>query len=204
MEVKQIPSKQSYDLILNKHYAHRIPSISYAYGLFEEEELIGVCTFGTPASPPLLKGVCGEQYKGIVKELNRLVLRYNRPNEASFLISQAIKLLPRPLILVSYADTEQDHVGIVYQATNWIYTGLSAKRTDWKIKGQEHLHGATIADKSRGQKNRVEYMQQTYGESFYLKERPRKHRYVMFLGSKVEKKRMLKSLKYPIKNYPKK
>lgn len=203
LTVKQIERKDTLDLILNVHYAKRIPSISYAYGLFENDELIGVCTYGTPASSALLKGICGIKYKSIVKELNRLVLRNNKKNEASFLISQSLKLLPRPLIVVSYADTEQNHVGIVYQATNWLYTGLSAKRTDWKIKGEEHLHGATIADRSRGQVNRVQFMKDTYGDKFYLKERPRKHRYVMLLGSKVEIKRMRRALKYPVLPYPK-
>lgn len=203
MEVRKVTTKECHDLILNVHYARRLPSISYAYGLFDGDEMIGCCTYGTPASSSLLRGVCGDEYKGIVKELNRLVLRYNRPNEASLLISQSLKLLPQPMIVVSYADTQQNHIGIVYQATNWLYTGLSAKRTDWKIRGEEHLHGATIADRSRGQKNRAEYMRSIYGDRFYLADRPRKHRYIMFLGSKVERKRMKKELKYKIQNYPK-
>lgn len=203
MEVRKVETKMCDDLILNVHYAHRKPSISFAYGLFENNELIGCCTYGTPASSSLLKGVCGVEYKGIVKELNRLVLKYNRKNEASFLISQSLKLLPKPLIIVSYADTEQGHNGIVYQASSFLYTGLSAKRTDWKIKGMEHLHGATIADMSRGKENRAKYMREKFGEDFYLKERSRKHRYIKFLGSKVERKKMLKALNYQIQEYPK-
>jgi len=49
-------------------------------------------------------------------------------------------------VVVSYADTSQNHHGYIYQATNWIYTGLSAKRPDYKIKGLEHLHSASITD----------------------------------------------------------
>jgi len=203
MDVRKVNTKDCDDFILNVHYAGRKPSVSYAYGLFENEEMIGCITYGTPASSPLRKGVCGEKYKDIVKELNRLVLRYNRKNEASFLIAKSLKLLPKPLILVSYADTEQNHTGVVYQATNWLYTGLSAKRTDWKVKGEEHLHGTTIADRSRGQKDRAQWMRDTYGENFYLQERPRKHRYVMFLGSKVERKKLSRSLKYKQEIYPK-
>lgn len=202
-EVRKIEYSETKDLILNTHYAHRMPSISYSFGLFLEGKLLGVCTYGTPASSSLLKGVCGEEYKDRVKELNRLVLVDNKKNEASVLISGSLKLLPRPLIVVSYADTEQKHRGVVYQATNWIYTGLSAKRTDWKIAGEEHLHGATIADRSRGMKNRVQWMRDTYGDRFYLKERPRKHRYIMFLGSKVEIKHMRRNLRYPVVPYPK-
>lgn len=198
MNVRQVTTKECHDLILNVHYAHRLPSISYAYGLFDGDEMVGCCTYGTPASSTLLRGVCGDEYKSIVKELNRLVLRYNRKNEASYLISQSLKLLPKPLIVVSYADSSQNHTGIVYQATNFLYTGLSSKFKDPKVRGLEHQHHATYA---HGMTNTQ--LKEKFGDRLYFAERPRKHRYIIFLGSKVERKRLLKSLKYPIYEYPK-
>ena len=40
------------DLILNVHYARRMPSVSYSFGLYRGMEgLQGICTFGSPASP---------------------------------------------------------------------------------------------------------------------------------------------------------
>ena len=75
--VKRIEYKDTKDLILNVHYAKRMPSISYAYGLFCDDIMIGVCTYGSPASPWLCKGVCGEEHKSNVLELNRLVLVHN-------------------------------------------------------------------------------------------------------------------------------
>src|SRR5690606_38056970 len=128
------------------HYAKRVPSISYAFGLFLNNELVGVVTYGTPPSAPLRRGICGDDYKSMVLELNRLCLLYNRKNEASMLVGASLRKLPRPRIVVSFADTNQEHVGYVYQACNFVYCGLSAKRTDWKVKGKEHLHGQTIAD----------------------------------------------------------
>lgn len=202
MEVRIITRELTKDFILNIHYAHRMPSISWAFGLYENDELVGVCTFGKPASSNLQIGVCGKEYQSQVQELNRLVLKYNKPNQASYFVSRCLKLLPKPMIVISYADIEQKHQGIVYQACNFIYTGLSAKRTDWKVKGMEHKHGFTIADEFRGVKNRSKAMKEKYGEDFYLKERSRKHRYIYFLGSKVEIKRMKKALNYKIENYP--
>jgi hypothetical protein len=195
--VKQVTTKECHELILNVHYARRLPSISYAYGLFEGDELVGCVTYGTPASSTLLRGVCGEEYKGIVKELNRLVLRYNRPNEASTLVSRSFKLLPHPLVIVSYADTSQGHTGTVYQATNFLYTGLSAKFKDPKVRGLEHQHHATYG---HGMTNKQ--LKEKFGGDLYFVERPRKHRYIMFLGSKVEKKHMRRALRYPVLPYP--
>lgn len=198
-KVVQIPFEQAKPWFIKKHYAKRIPSITYAFGLYVDGILKGVVSYGTPAASALLKGICGEEYSDIVIELNRLVLDEHSPkNSASFLVGRSLKLLPKPKIIVSYADTEHGHIGYVYQACNFIYTGLSAKRTDWKIKGQEHLHGQTIADKTRGQKDRAKKMREIYGDDFYLKERSRKHRYIYFLGCDLKD-----SLKYPILPYPK-
>lgn len=203
MRVAPINSKQAYPFLLEIHYAKRIPSISYAFGLFDDDKLIGVCTYGTPASAPLKRGVCGDEFKNDVIELNRLCLLNNKKNQASLLVGQSIKMLPKPKIIVSYADISQGHTGYVYQATNFIYCGLSAKRTDWKVKGKEHLHGQTIADEFRGRKNRAQAMRDKYGDDFYLAPRPRKHRYVYFIGSKTQKKHYKKALKYKIEDYPK-
>ena len=196
--VRQISREETLDYILNIHYAHRIPSISYSYGLFDTNEpeeqrslytsggLIGVITFGSPSSAPLIAGICGKNYASLVLELNRLCLKYNRKNEASFLISHSVKLLPKPQIIVSYSDTAQSHLGIVYQATNFIYTGISKERTDINCGDKHPRHY---------DKNTV-----CYGDRIF---RSAKHRYIMFLGSKSEKRKMLKALKYPILPYPK-
>lgn len=201
--VRQIESKDAYPFLLNIHYAKRIPSISYAYGLFDNEDLIGVVTYGTPPSSALRRGIAGDDNINIILELNRLCLKFNRKNEASYLVGNSIKLLPKGRIIVSYADTSQNHLGIVYQACNFIYTGLSAKRSDYKISGLEHLHSQTILDQFRGQKDRTKSIKEFYGDRFYMIDRPRKHRYVYITGSKTMKKKLLKQLKYPISAYPK-
>jgi hypothetical protein len=202
-EVRAITREQAKPFIMDIHYAHRMPSISYSFGLFEEGELIGVCTYGKPASSNLQNGVCGKEYSKYVWELNRLVLKNNIKNEASYFVSRTLKMLPKPMIIVSYADTAQNHEGVVYQACNFTYTGLSAKRTDWKVRGMEHKHGMTIADEFRGFKNRSKEMRDKYGDDFYLKERSRKHRYIYFIGDRRQVKLLKKSLKYSIISYPK-
>lgn len=202
--VLPIEHTQTYQWLLKKHYAHSIPSISYAYGLYNSGQLVGIVTYGTPPSPPLRKGIAGAAYESIVLELNRLVLDEKTPkNSASMLVGRSIRLLPKPSIIVSYADTERGHIGYVYQATNFIYTGLSAKRTNWVIDGLEHLHSFSIADKSRGQENRANYMKKKYGDKFRLEERSRKHRYIYIHADKRDKKQIIKCLKYEIQPYPK-
>lgn len=200
--IKSIDNSQTTEWLKYKHYAKRIPPIEYAFGLFNEANLMqGIVTFSTPVSSNL-RGIFNDEFK--LMELNRLVINEGlEKNCLSFFVSQSLKMLPIPLVIISYADTSQNHHGYIYQATNFIYTGLSAKRTDWKVKGLEHLHGATIADLSRGKENRAEWMREKYGNDFYLEDRPRKHRYFMFLGNKKEVKRMKEILPYKIEQYPK-
>jgi len=198
VQVIQIQPKETYQWLLEKHYAKRIPQIMHAFGLYVDGALKGVVTYGIPASPALCMGICGKEYSDKVLELNRLCLMENNKNESSFLVSNSIKLLPKPTIVVSYADTSQGHVGYVYQATNFLYTGLSANRVDWTIRGMEHKHSKTISDGMT-----LESIKEKYGDDFYYTERSRKHRYIFFHGSKTDKKIMRKLLKYNIEPYPK-
>jgi hypothetical protein len=199
-KVKSIDYQDCKEWFLKKHYAHRIPPIEFCFGLYDKDMLIGVCSYGTPVSSVLRD--LFESYK--LYELNRLVINENMPkNTLSYFVSKTLNLLPKPCVLVSYADTSQNHHGYIYQATNWIYTGLSAKFMDYMVKGMEHLHGASIFDMSRGRENRVQYLRNKFGDRLYMKERPRKHRYFYFVGNKRQKRQMLNELPYDIQPYPK-
>lgn len=203
IRVERVPSKDTHDLLLNVHYARRLPSISYAYGLFLGGELEGVVTYGSPAASPVRKGLLGPENAHLVLELNRLCLRSNPYNGASRLVAASLKMLPRPKAVLSFADTSQDHLGIVYQACNFMYCGLSAKRTDWKIRGLEHMHNQTIVDMFKHRPDRAAAAREKFGDDFQLVDRPRKHRYVYLVGGRKEKRDMLAALKYPVLPYPK-
>ena len=202
MIIRQIPTEDAKPFILGRHYAKRMCPISYAYGAYIGEDLVGIVTYGTPLSSTLKYGVCGEDYVDRVLELNRLCCK-NERNIASQLVGKSLKMIPSSIV-VSYADCGQGHVGYVYQATNFLYTGLSAKFKDPMVKGYEHKHHTTIGDEGRGHESRVEYLREKYGaENVYYVERDRKHRYVTFTGNKREVRMMRKSLNYETYPYPK-
>jgi hypothetical protein len=188
--------------VVDVHYAHRWPSISRAFGLFRDGALVGCVTYGTPASSPLRNGIAGADFAGSVLELNRLVLDHNIKNDASMLVSASLRMIGGDHIVISFADISQGHRGVVYQASNFTYHGLSAKRTDWKVRGMEHLHGITIADQFRGVENRAQAMRDRYGDDFYLSPRPRKHRYIRIIGSKGFKAKAARAIKYERMPYP--
>ena len=182
--------------ILHIHYAKRMPSITYSFGLFYQNELVGVFCYGSPPSHSLCRGIAGDEYKKIVLELNRLVLKNNIKNEASFLVGNSFKFLPQPSIIVSYADTSQNHNGYIYQATNFIYTGLSDKRTEWRQKNS-NKHSKTICEQYSLKERKDN------PDKFYVTDRPRKHRYLYIIANKKDKKNLFKKFKYQISDYPK-
>lgn len=185
MRVEQINPSEAHPLILNVHYARRLPSISYAFGLFCGDDISGVVTYGMPASPFVCSGICGEAHKDKVLELNRLVLRHNGKNEASFLIANSIKQLPKPSIIVSYADTDRNHNGCVYQASNFYFAGTSAERTD--INPGEGKHP-----------------RHHLGDATARVRRSPKHRYFFIHASKTDKKSIMRDLLWSVEScYPK-
>lgn len=186
-KVERIEYKDTKDFILNKHYAKRMPSISYAYGLIQDDSLQGVLTIGKPASNSLCEGICGKEYKSQVYELNRLVVNDGLPkNSLSFFVGKSLKELKNEdLIIVSYADEGANHHGYIYQATNWIYTGKTKGRTDKYVPNGKH---------SRHYTNENNHIR---------KVRSPKYRYIYFTNRKRIDEYM-RLLKYPvIKQYPK-
>jgi hypothetical protein len=201
-EILPISYELANDLIIKHHYLHRKASSMFRFGLFENGELLGCIIYGKPASNAVCKGICGKDYAGLVLELTRLWISDNSSKNAeSFLISHSIKMIPSKFkIIVSYAEKDIGHIGIVYQASNWIYTGLTYKHSQWNIQGMDGRHNRHLFDEVGGINKAKEF----YAEKMIKVERPRKHRYIFFRGTKKEKKELRNNLKYEVLPYPKK
>lgn len=163
-------------------HAYSMPSECLRGGV-----LVGCVTYGQPASPTLCKGIAGEKNMRNVLELNRLVFlpEYNGNNRASFLVSHSLKMLPSHTFVVSYADFGGwGHIGYVYQATNFLYTGMTKARTDIYSESGHSRH----YDKTESRRQ----------------VRTAKHRYVYLVGNRKQRKEMLHEMRYTIvKEYPK-
>jgi hypothetical protein len=183
--------------VVQRHYLHRGCPITYAFGAFYGVRLVGVLTVGKPPSWSLQYGLVGENYKERkddltarardVYELNRLWMSdsFLLPNhcESKFIgwcLRELRKIRPG-IILVSYADTSQGHLGVVYKATNWIYTGTSTPFQD--IHPEGYGDHRSVPKSVRGEKvgNRRAWSNDPNIERV---ERSTKHRYVWFSNPK--------------------
>src|SRR5690606_40900997 len=95
-EVRKITYREAIDFILPKHYSGRKPQVKFAYGLFCNNVMISCVTFGIPASNSLCVGVCGEENKNLVIELNRLIsIKNDNSYPLSKFVSKSFKLLKK-------------------------------------------------------------------------------------------------------------
>ncbi len=208
VKIKEITFKEASKFIKEGHYSHTMPVTNLFLGFSYKSELNCVIVFGTGACYRLRDSLPNHN----VLELVRLFSLDNAPkNMESYCISQSIKYIkqnkPEIKILVSFADPSQGHVGYVYQATNWFYTGLTlqAGNAIYEVNGIR-IHPRTLLKKynTTNKKEALEFLQRDNPNSVICQvKNNQKHRYLMFIGNHKENNDMLKNLKYSILPYPK-
>lgn len=139
---------------LNFHYSKAIPSVSQAYSVFnDKDEWCGVIAYGVGANSNIANQFLLNN--GEVIELVRVALN-GKIQPISKVVSLSMKLLKKhcPLVklLVSYADMEQNHQGIIYQAMNWYYVGDSIHNHHENIKTGKFLHNRIYSELPKDKK----------------------------------------------------
>jgi len=196
--IEQVDYQTAMKIVINNHYLHRKAPCSKAYGLFCNscKTIVGVVVYGTPSSSTL-RMLCGDDEINNVIELTRLWIKDGTPkNTESFLIGNTVRKVDKEII-VSFADTSENHLGIVYQATNWIYTGLNASGT------QRFLDGKPITFQAYKDRQDISKLKEIYGDRLTVGKRTRKHRYIFFNARGNRKKELFEKLKYKVEPYPK-
>ena len=197
MKVVKLDKTSCELFVKQKHYSKRASIFWAGFGLVENCKVTGVVVYGQP-SPPIQKHAFTDRNFRLY-ELSRLVVQSKTKNAASFLVGNSLNLLEKPCAVVSYADMEQGHSGIIYQATNWIYTGATKSHDKMYIIDGVRTHPMTlrergITDPTRWAKENGIQMVKPF----------EKHRYFFLVGTPKQKKRMLSKLNYPVLNtYPK-
>lgn len=135
---------------LKFHYAKSVPVNVLGFNVFnEKKEWCGCILYGSGANNNLPKPY--GLVSGQVVELVRMALN-GKQESTSKAMAISLKLLPKLLplckLVVSYADIDQNHIGTIYQATNWFFTGETniGMRTGFIINGKK-THNKTVHSK---------------------------------------------------------
>jgi hypothetical protein len=228
VSIREISSAVAKEIIVKKHYTHAWTACRYALGIFyrtdesnalgDNDKLIGCLVYGFPVGARAANSVSDSITKDNILELTRLYCDDGYgSNIESFALGQSFKWFRENdkmiKILISYADNGQEHLGGIYQATNWIYQGMNtdiALMPNYGISlsndPYKWIHSRTVF--SMWGSGNLEHLRREIGKQgykqFWRREEPPKHRYIQVLGAdKKEKRELLKTLKHDPKNYPK-
>jgi hypothetical protein len=197
MKVVKLTKSICDEFVTKKHYSKRASIFWAGFGLIEDNMITGVVVYGQPS--PAIQKYAFEDREFRLYELSRLVVQSKTKNAPSFLIGNSMKMLESPCAIVSYSDMEYNHSGIIYQATNWLYTGSTISHDHMYLVEGVRVHSMTLRDKgitspkTWAKENNIQTIKPFA-----------KHRYFQFIGDKRQKKMMVNKLKYDIiKEYPK-
>lgn len=197
LDVVPITKTLADTFVTNKHYSRRASIFWAGFGLVRDGYVEGVVVYGQP-NPPLSKHAFRDRDFRLY-ELSRLVIQTDEKNAASVLVGRSLQMLEQPCAVVSYADSEWGHAGIVYQATNWLYTGATVSHDHAYVVDGKRVHPMSLRD--RGITNPREWARINGVQT--APPMP-KHRYFFLCGNKKDRKKMLAKLRYPIvPEYPK-
>ena len=131
MRLEKASAKAVKYACMNFHYAKRVPVNYFAFSVFENNTWCGVIVFGAG-----IRGI-EKPYnlaKNTVYELVRVALN-GKQSKTSKAVSLAVKLFkkyaPMVKLLVSYADSDEGHIGGIYQAMNWYYEQSKITSPTW-------------------------------------------------------------------------
>ena len=207
-----------YNIITKKHYANTWTASSDIYAIYydsgehqffsgKELKLIGCVIYGNPVGFRVIKSICDELTDKDVLELKRLWIEdgYGK-NIESYCIAQTLKMLkkdsPQTKVVISYADPGVNHKGIIYRASNWLYQGNDIGMGDAYMYRYPNTE-KWLSDRAIGEQlgtNGLGAVLKKVPDMEY-KKKLRKHRYIYFLCSKKEKKRLIGELKHPLVEY---
>ena len=132
--------------VMKWHYSKKMPIGKLVkIGVWESGKFCGAVIFSTGASAQLHKAFKLEREQ--VCELVRVALDAHAW-ETSKIVSIAIKMLKRSnqgtLLIVSFADPEQEHIGTLYQAGNWVYIGRSSRGLYYRLPDGTLTHNRNM------------------------------------------------------------
>lgn len=198
MTVSRVPANDVDEFCRRWHYTNTGGNMTWNYGLWDGLVLVGVVSYNLPTMPAC-SAYFGQERWEWVAHMGRLVCADDAPrNVESRLISQSLPLLKsdRPVIraVVSYAAASQGHIGYVYQATNALYCGTTAKThyyVDQKGQRRAPKQGTNLS------------IPKALARGWTVHYEEGKHRYVYLIGNKTERKEARALLKFPVLPYPK-
>lgn len=184
------------------HYSERMPrGAVILFGVWERSHFVGSVVYGRGATDHLCTQYGLDTVEGC--ELVRVALK-SHETMVSQILAKTIQTLkvtnPRLRLVVSFADPSKGHHGGIYQASNWVYSGVtSASREYWANGRMIHAravgHMRTAAGVRGG--DVLEWLKRTVDPAAKLVITKPKYRYLFPLDRGMRKQIAPLALPYP-------
>ena len=198
--IEPVERKVVQSFIHKWHYSHSTNGVqqTQCFALFNGEKLIGAMMYALPS----MKSTASKYNPDNPLrcwELRRLCCIDDTPtNTESYFIGQTLKWLRRNTdieVIISYADLEFGHEGVIYKATNFIHLGKSGGGRVLVVDGKKyHARSLNQKEKPYGRDLKRRWENKN-GHKFWDAEQDMhfvntkpKNIYVYYLNKKVKKK----------------
>lgn len=128
VKVLVIDSKTAKSYTVANHYMKTYPNSKVAFGVFYDDKLNGVLSFGySTATEQKVKKIIPKINQGEFIEMQRMHLSDTLGHNAeSYVLGEVYKLFKKNTkikVLITHAGGCKNDCGIVYQASSWLYFG---------------------------------------------------------------------------------
>jgi hypothetical protein len=133
LQVSLVPVKEIRRAIVTGHYSGVMPdACQEAFAAYTATGLLAAAVaYGPGGNSATFNAIIPGTNNKDAREMIRAWCHPDSPkNTASFVISKTLRMLPKQVrLVVTFADTGQQHLGTIYQALNFRYLGKSSEGT---------------------------------------------------------------------------
>ena len=197
LRVQPIPFTVAKLLIVRHHYLHSLPGgTQLAFGVYLGQRLLGAMAFGVGPfhAHRLLEGANPDDCLTLTRFWLSDELPRNGESKVLGIVLKALKRHSVIKFLITYADPAQGHVGTIYQATGWLYTGFSEATPKYDV-GDGQVHHSRSLSHSYGTHSVRHFA--AHDVPVRLVAQVAKHRYLYILDPSWRPRLRVPPLPYP-------
>jgi len=197
LRILPIPHVDAKKILVCNHYLHSFPGgTKLSFGVFLNARLVGALTLGV--GPFLGYKIVKDANPDDVVTLTRLWLSDELPKNSESkvlgIILRALKKDTDLKFILAYSDPAAGHLGTIYQATNWIYTGLSSATPLYDIGDGRLHHSRSLAHRLGS--HSIRYLT-SQGINVHTVPQMAKYRYIYFLDESYHSRLIVPVFPYP-------
>ena len=197
LRVRPVPFRIAKELLAREHYLHSMPGgTRLSFGVFVEPRLMGALTLGVgpKLGYRLVEGATPRDCATLVRVWLSDQLPRNSESKVIGVVLRALRRQTSLKFVLAYADPAAGHLGAIYQATGWVYTGLSSAMSLYDLGDGVPRHSRSL-----GYSLGTHSMEHLRSNGISVRTVPQspKHRYLYFLDRSWRDRLRVPALRYP-------